>query len=156
MALHLSKHYKTLELEVTASDVDVKKSYKRLALKFHPDKNVNDSTAAEKFKEIAEAYRLIIQRSTSVPPNKYQNFNPINAQNLFGQFFNNQQINRRTQTIATHRIAPQSRSSAQSPISTNVSYSSSSVQIINGKIIETIIERKNGATRKRTIIRDVS
>jgi len=165
MAVHLSNHYRTLELEITASEEDVKKAYKRLALKYHPDKNVNDSTAEEKFKNISEAYRIINQASSQCSNPMLQQSSQINAQNLFGQFFGNN-INsmnfRQTQTrsfVQTQTrsfVIPQPKSTAQTPISTNASYTSSSVQIVNGKIIETIVERKNGATRKRTVVREAS
>jgi molecular chaperone DnaJ len=48
-------------LEVTREEVadGIKKSYRRLAIKYHPDKNPNDKTAEEKFKELSEAYEIL-------------------------------------------------------------------------------------------------
>lgn len=51
--------YKTLELERDATAVDIKKAYRRLALKYHPDQNDGDKAAEEKFKEISEAYSVL-------------------------------------------------------------------------------------------------
>jgi molecular chaperone DnaJ len=52
-------YYKILEVEKTASPEDIKKSYRALALKFHPDKNPNNKEAEDKFKELSEAYEIL-------------------------------------------------------------------------------------------------
>ncbi|NWH60847.1 DNJB8 protein, partial [Geococcyx californianus] len=56
----LMDYYKVLGLQKNASQDDVKKSYRKLALKLHPDKNPNNKEEAEKkFKEITEAYKVL-------------------------------------------------------------------------------------------------
>lgn len=52
-------YYEVLEIERTASVDEIKKSYRRMALKYHPDKNPGDREAEEKFKEAAEAYAVL-------------------------------------------------------------------------------------------------
>ncbi len=53
-------YYKTLEIDRNASDQDIKKAFRRLALQYHPDKNpANSVQAGEKFKEINEAYQVL-------------------------------------------------------------------------------------------------
>jgi len=52
-------YYKTLGVERSASDQEIKKSYRKLAMKFHPDKNPGDTKAEDKFKEINEAYQVL-------------------------------------------------------------------------------------------------
>eukprot|EP00439_Symbiodinium_sp_Y106_P043770 s487_g5.t1 len=52
-------YYKVLGVEKTASDGDIKKAYRKLALQCHPDKNAGDKQAEEKFKELAEAYATL-------------------------------------------------------------------------------------------------
>lgn len=56
-------YYKILQVEKNAKDEDLKKAYRKLAMKWHPDKNPNNKNEAEaKFKQISEAYdvRLIV------------------------------------------------------------------------------------------------
>ena len=52
-------YYNILEVEKTASERDIKKSYRKLSMKYHPDKNPDNKESEDKFKEIAEAYSII-------------------------------------------------------------------------------------------------
>src|ERR671927_375285 len=52
-------YYEVLSVSRTATDQEIKSAYRRLAVKYHPDKNPNDATAEEKFKEAAEAYQVL-------------------------------------------------------------------------------------------------
>jgi len=52
-------YYEVLSISRTATDQEIKSAYRRLAVKYHPDKNPNDATAEEKFKEAAEAYSVL-------------------------------------------------------------------------------------------------
>ena len=53
-------YYKILQVDRNAKDEDLKKAYRKLAMKWHPDKNPNSKKEAEaKFKQISEAYDVI-------------------------------------------------------------------------------------------------
>jgi molecular chaperone DnaJ len=52
-------YYEVLGAGRNAGDEEIKKAYRKLAVKFHPDKNSGDKTAEEKFKEIGEAYEVL-------------------------------------------------------------------------------------------------
>src|ERR1700729_273259 len=55
MATQTKDYYSTLGVKKTASADDIRKSFRKLARKYHPDVNPNDKKAEEKFKEISEA-----------------------------------------------------------------------------------------------------
>lgn len=52
-------YYKVLEVPKDASQAEIKKKYRKLAVKYHPDKNVGEASSEEKFKEISEAYEVL-------------------------------------------------------------------------------------------------
>jgi molecular chaperone DnaJ len=52
-------YYEILEVPKTASADEIKKSYRKLAMKYHPDRNPGDKKAEAKFKELAEAYEVL-------------------------------------------------------------------------------------------------
>ena len=52
-------YYEVLGVSKNATESEIKKSYRKLALKYHPDKNPDDSEAEDKFKEAAEAYEIL-------------------------------------------------------------------------------------------------
>ena len=52
-------YYEILGVDQSASEADIKKAYRKLALKYHPDRNPGDTEAETKFKEAAEAYEVL-------------------------------------------------------------------------------------------------
>lgn len=57
--MEYKNYYDILGVSKSASQSDIKKAYRKLAIKYHPDKNKNDKKAEEKFKEVAEAYEVL-------------------------------------------------------------------------------------------------
>lgn len=79
----MKDYYKILEINKNATDEEIKKAYRKLAKKWHPDKNLNDPRAEEKFKEIQEAYDVLSDKK------KKENYdNPYNFsnENVFSEF----------------------------------------------------------------------
>ena len=52
-------YYDVLGVSKSANKDELKKAYRKLAMKYHPDRNPDDSQAAEKFKELSEAYEIL-------------------------------------------------------------------------------------------------
>ena len=52
-------YYQILGVSASADAAEIKKAYRRLAKKYHPDANPNDAQAAERFKEISEAHSVL-------------------------------------------------------------------------------------------------
>lgn len=52
-------YYDLLEVKTTATELEIKKSYRKLAIKYHPDKNPGNEQTAETFKKISEAYQVL-------------------------------------------------------------------------------------------------
>lgn len=75
-------YYSILEIDKNASQEEIKKQYKKLAFKYHPDRNKDDKNAEEKFKEIGEAYSVL-----SNPDKRNEYDNPEQFQhNMSGHF----------------------------------------------------------------------
>ena len=64
-------YYEVLGVDKSASDADIKKAYRNLAKKYHPDANPGDSTAEAKFKEINEAYSVLSDSETKARYDQY-------------------------------------------------------------------------------------
>src|SRR5438309_9759586 len=60
MATKKRDYYEVLGVQRNVSEEEVKRAYRKLAVKFHPDKNPDDPQAEEKFKEIGEAYDVLM------------------------------------------------------------------------------------------------
>lgn len=59
MAMTKRDYYEILELDRSAGAAEIKKAYRKVALKYHPDRNPGDKDAEEKFKEASEAYEVL-------------------------------------------------------------------------------------------------
>ncbi len=55
----MESYYDILQVSKTASDDEIKQAFRKLAMKYHPDKNPNDKLAEEKFKKVNEAYSVL-------------------------------------------------------------------------------------------------
>jgi molecular chaperone DnaJ len=93
-------YYEVLSVERTASGDDIKRSYRRLAMKYHPDRNPGDAQAEAKFKECAEAYEVLAdaeRRSTydrfghaglrGTPGHDFRSMNPNDIFSMFEEIF---------------------------------------------------------------------
>ena len=74
-------YYEVLGVSRTASDAELKKAFKKLAMKYHPDRNPDDPAANEKFKEAAEAYEIL---SDSEKKSAYDQFGHAGVQGMGG------------------------------------------------------------------------
>lgn len=64
-------YYEVLGLQKGASEDEIKKAFRKMAMKYHPDRNPGDKDAEEKFKEVNEAYSIL---SDPDKKNKYDRF----------------------------------------------------------------------------------
>ena len=90
-------YYDVLGVSREASAEEIKKAYRKIAIKYHPDKNPDDHTAEDKFKEAAEAYEVL---SNTEKRQRYDQFGHaggasggyggggMNMEDIFSQFRN--------------------------------------------------------------------
>lgn len=95
MAVNNKDLYAVLGVEREASDEEIKKAYRKLAHQYHPDRNPNDPSAEEKFKEAAEAYEVLkdpqkkqkYDQFGSASNSDWVNFDFNSIDELFGSVF---------------------------------------------------------------------
>lgn len=71
MATTKRDYYEVLSVSRTATEEEIKRSYRKLAVKFHPDKNPGDATAEERFKELGEAYDVLMDENKRAAYDRY-------------------------------------------------------------------------------------
>src|SRR5207245_446563 len=64
-------YYEVLGVDRSANEEEIKKAYRKLAVKYHPDKNPGDKSAEEKFKELGEAYEALNDPQTRAAYDQY-------------------------------------------------------------------------------------
>ena len=79
MAATKRDYYEVLSVERTADGEEIKRAYRRLAMKYHPDRNQGDAEAEVRFKECAEAYEVLSD------PGKRQRYDQFGHQGVGGQ-----------------------------------------------------------------------
>ncbi len=77
-----SDYYKVLDLDKNASDSEIKKAYRKLAMKYHPDKNPDNKQAEEQFKKISEAYAVLSDKEKR---EQYDTFGASGFQQRYSQ-----------------------------------------------------------------------
>ena len=91
-------YYEILGVDRKADEGEIKKAYRKLALKYHPDKNPDDAAAEEKFKEAAEAYEVLSDSAKRAQYDRFGHdgvrgaagggpgFGGMNMEDIFSQF----------------------------------------------------------------------
>ncbi|RDC64095.1 molecular chaperone DnaJ [Adhaeribacter pallidiroseus] len=87
-------YYEVLGVSKSASADEIKKAYRKIAIKFHPDKNPDDPTAEDKFKEAAEAYEILSDQEKRGRYDQYGHqgvnggggYGHMNMEDIFSQF----------------------------------------------------------------------
>src|SRR5216110_3910741 len=71
MATAKRDYYEVLGVGRNASSEDIKRAYRKLAVKFHPDKNPDDAHAEEQFKELGKAYDVLMDEEKRAAYDRY-------------------------------------------------------------------------------------
>ena len=101
--LNSDDYYEVLGVSRGATDTQIKAAYKKLAIKYHPDKNPGDTAAAESnFKKVSEAYEVLSSKEKRATYDQIgksglhgsggmpSNFSQAQADEIFSQFFGGQ------------------------------------------------------------------
>jgi len=89
------EYYETLGVSRTASGDEIRKAYRRMAMKYHPDRNKGDKKAEQKFKQVKEAYDILSDDQKRAAYDQFGHAGVSNSsaggnyQDIFGDIFNN-------------------------------------------------------------------
>jgi molecular chaperone DnaJ len=106
----MKNYYEILGVSEQATEDDIKKIYRTLAMKYHPDRNQGNKEAETKFKEINEAYEILIDKNKRTKYDNARNGFGVGSgsmsdffQDIFGSHFNIN-FNRQTNDISGQNI----------------------------------------------------
>ena len=152
----MSDYYSILGVDRNANEEQIKKAYRKKAMQFHPDKNQGDPTAETKFKELAEAYDLLMNPDKLHKANEGHGFPHgfVDPNELFNQIFRDMNM---------HGFSPghhgQQVHINLGGLGINLGHGfnpgvmrSTSVCFINGQRVENITEVINGVTHQHTFV----
>ena len=147
--MNYTKAIKLLNLKNNPTELEIKNSYKKLAKIYHPDKNQGDKEKEEKFKEIQVAYDFLLKNQNNKEPaipfhNTFDISDLFQHLNINSQIFN---INNDIFNINNGILNRNINSNFYYPLPNQQVFIQKKREVINGQLIETITERKNGVTR---------
>ena len=85
----MQNYYELLQVNINATNEELKKAYRKLAKKYHPDVNINNKDAQELFKKINNAYEILSNDVTRKKYDEELNFNFNNEQNFEENYYSN-------------------------------------------------------------------
>ena len=120
-------YYQTLGIPPNATSDEIRQAYRRAAVRYHPDKNPNDHTAEDKFKEISEAYGVLSNPDTrreydrlegfsNISANSRRNTDPVNSKSTINDIFNDLFKNRPSRKFNEKNSSTKKQ---ESPVSRN-------------------------------------
>jgi DnaJ-class molecular chaperone len=138
-------YYSILGVPQSATDAEIKKAYRKLAVQFHPDKNPGDKAAEERFKQIADAYSILgdieKRKQYDTPKQSRQSFGGFSFDDFVHNQFNSQNFKeqstraRKTQG-RTHSAPPDTKY-----LDVNTVSQIDLVDAIMGKKVEIVVTR---------------
>jgi len=128
----MKNYYEILGVEKNATKDQIKKAYRKLAVKYHPDKNPDDAVAEEKFKEVAEAYEILSddnKRQQYDNPQQFAGYDPHDMMNRMRERFRQQMSQEKSYQVNPHVETPVTISFMESytGVEKDIKYKSASI-----------------------------